>query len=125
MKVAIPLKALSGASPLHDYHLPKTIDEKHLDHYLQSIPQIKKGLVGLKVDYDSMGDSGSENCRIELTTDNATATMELSMGDEGWAYTAQLKSNGSERNFEGTGSHNSKQALVRKVSGLINIMLQN
>lgn len=124
MKVAIPLKALSGASPLHDFHKPHNTDDKHIDHYLQQIPPIKQGLVGLKVDYDSLGDNGSENCRIELTTDNAKATMELSMGEGGWAYKAQLKSKGSTRKFEGTGSHDSKQALARKVGGLIRIMLE-
>ncbi len=124
MKVSIPLKALSGASPLHDYQLPKTTDEKHLDYYLQNIPQVKQGLVGLKVDYDSLGNADSENCRIELNTDHSDAVMELSMGEEGWAYKAQLNSNGSTRNYEGTGAHDSKHALVRKVSGLIRIMLQ-
>lgn len=125
MKVTIPFKALSGAAPLHDFHASRNSDEKHLDYYLERIPQIKQGLVSMKVDYDSLGNNESENCRIELTTDSANATMELSMGEEGWAYNATLNSNGSERKFEGTGSHDSKQALVRKVSGLIRIMLQN
>lgn len=125
MKVTIPLKAVARAAPLHDFHASGTIDEKHLDYHLERIPAVKQGLVSLKVDYDSLGDNGSETCRIELTADHCDAVMELSMADDGWAYKAQLNSNGSTRTFEGTGSHDSKQALVRKVNGMTRIMLEN
>lgn len=128
MKVAIPLVAISAASPLHDFHKPQNTDEKHIDHHLNAIPQIKQGLIGLTVDYDHLNTGKEEeNCRIELEHDNSKAVMELIVDKgDGWHYQAVVSfTSGETRKFEGKGQHDSKKSLVRKVSGLIRIMLGN
>jgi hypothetical protein len=127
MKVTIPLIALARGGPLRESQKPQDTDEKHLSFFINKIMAIRQGLVSVKVDYDDLDNNNkNERCKIKLVCDGAKAQMELNSDENKWNYEATVTfDDGEVRQFEGDGHHDSKQAVVRKVEGLIRIMLEN
>lgn len=127
MRITIPLLALSGASPLRESQMPQNRDDKHLEYLIKRIPEIRQGLVGVVTEYDYLetGDE-EESCRIDLKTKDARAVIVAKVEKkDGWYYSADIHfSDGEPQHFEGKGAHDSKPALIRKIRGLIRVMLE-
>ncbi len=121
MKVMVSL----AASPLHDHLRPQTTDEQHLDHYVRRIRAIRQGLISADIEYDVLNTGNEEeSCKVVLTSDKGFGFIVLHKTDANmWKYEAQTEIDGEVTEYSGHGIHNSKQALVRKVAGLVRLLL--
>ncbi len=120
MKVFIAL----AASPLTELHLPQSFDLKSLRHHLVDIPELRKGQLRWKVEYDSVGNGKPHHsARVEFTSDMGTGFIDLVRGETTWHYVGETAINGETTKYEGETAHSSLQSVCRKVRGMAQLLL--